>query len=129
MKFEKSLLSFVFSKDINTSTNPSRESTEQEQLTHCEKRWTFFGNNVDEIQDEWDNRKGDKITFQSVDLHRGENGFGIFCQSSLYNKAINTYRKNVVDLMEKYFDAANVYAEAIASETRNKAEHRMFMRD
>lgn len=84
---------------------------------------------MDDIQDEWDNRKGDKITFQSVDLHRDENGFGIFCQSSLYNKAIHTYRQNVVDVMEKYFDAANVFGEFITAEIREKAEKRMFMRD
>lgn len=85
-----------------------RESSETEQLNHSKITW-FTNYYLDELYDEWDDRQRNQISFESVELHRDEIGFGDFSMRSLYKKSMYIYRFNVISLMEEYFEAANLH--------------------
>lgn len=77
-------------------------------MKHAKHPW--FGDNFDHIFDEWDVRKRGEITFGSVEIHKAD---GLvftttFSPREVEFKAIYTYRRNVVNLMEDYFNAANL---------------------
>lgn len=63
-----------------------------------------------DIFDEWDVRERPEIEFESVVLHKDEKPVfaANFSDAELHSKAIHAYRQNVVNLMEKYFNAANL---------------------
>lgn len=61
------------------------------------------------MHDEWDIRSRNEIQFESVSLFRDEIECRNFDLTSLYRKAISAYRQNVINLMEEYFEAANLH--------------------
>lgn len=84
-----------------------RESSEKEQLNHSKITW-FGYQYFDEMYDEWDDRKRNQITVDSVELHRDEVEITDFSMRCLYRKSIYKYRLNVINLMEEYFEAVNL---------------------
>lgn len=77
-----------------------RKSAEKEQLEHSKHTW--FNKHTAQICDDWDDRKREEISYESVALDEGEN-------ENVLAKAIVTYRRNVIDLMEHYFNSANLH--------------------
>lgn len=92
---------------INLVRYGLRESSEQEQLNHSKTKW-FDYPNFDGMYDEWDDRERNHVAFEDVDLHRDEIGADEFHPRSLYRKAITIYRRKVINLMEEFFEEANL---------------------
>lgn len=84
------------------------ESSEKVRLKHAKIPW--HSKNYYDIFDEWDVRDRKEISFGSLEIHKDDELIYSkeFATQELHARAICTYRRNVIKVMENYFDAANL---------------------